>query len=151
MLMFVWITKKQKWISILSVHFLVIKKKIMFKVNYDDYENVFEWNQQNYDHHHSKWISSIDKSKKFFDWFFSKLHEPFVYNDLSPYFDTSPVERAIYSVNSIWNQTSIFFSFFHLNCSPMMHHRDITIVSLRWVLSNHGKLMEWIMVLVMNF
>ena len=31
--------------------------------------------------------------------FSSKAYEPFVYNDLGPYFDTSPVERAIYTVN----------------------------------------------------
>ncbi|CAF4834302.1 unnamed protein product, partial [Rotaria magnacalcarata] len=26
-----------------------------------------------------------------------KVYEPFVYNDLGPYFDTSSVEKAIYS------------------------------------------------------
>jgi hypothetical protein len=29
---------------------------------------------------------------------YSKAHEPFVYNDLSPYFDTSTVEKAIHEV-----------------------------------------------------
>ena len=53
-LMFISITKKIESIFIQSVLFLAIKKKIMFKVNYDDYEKVFEWNRPNYDHQHSE-------------------------------------------------------------------------------------------------
>lgn len=53
-LMFISITKKIESIFIQLVLFLAIKKKIMFKVNYDDYEKVFEWNRLNYDRQHSE-------------------------------------------------------------------------------------------------
>jgi hypothetical protein len=50
MLIYIWIIKKIRLIFILLVLFLDIKEKIMFKVNYVDYEKVFEVNHQNYIH-----------------------------------------------------------------------------------------------------
>jgi len=47
---------------------------------------------------------------------YSKAHEPFVYNDLSPYFDTSTVEKAIHEVmKPLFKKKSrydFFFGFF---------------------------------------
>ena len=52
----------------------------------------------------------------------SKPHEPFVYNDLSPYFDTSTVERAIHEVNSsIFLNTRKFLSSALGNSSWLLH------------------------------
>jgi len=46
---------------------------------------------------------------------YSKAHEPFVFNDLSPYFDTSTVEKAIHEVSNeisaLKNNRSDFFFF----------------------------------------
>jgi len=57
---------------------------------------------------------------------FSKAHEPFVYNDLSPYFDTSPVEKAIHAVieNTFFSKKSSRSFFFLLaigNSSWLLH------------------------------
>lgn len=57
--------------------------------------------------------------------FLSKAHQPFVFNDLSPYFDTSPVERAIYSVNKTKPlfYSSIFSLFQPLDAPPGYYTR----------------------------
>jgi len=54
-------------------------------------------NQQKCIDHHSRILSLIFIISSFL--VYSKAHEPFVYNDLSPYFDTTIVERAIHEVN----------------------------------------------------
>jgi hypothetical protein len=45
---------------------------------------------------------------------YSKAHEPFVYNDLRPYFDTSTVEKAIHEVNKYLKNDTICLGFFSL-------------------------------------
>lgn len=137
-LMFISITKKTESIFIQWVLFLVIRKKIMFKVNYDDYEKVFEWNQLNYDHQISESISLMF-SRRIYSFHFSKLHEPFVFNDLSPYFDTSPVERAIYSVNEL--EIAMRFDFvFSLqpNNAPPGYYNRITALGIVEPWQAHG-------------
>ena len=49
-------------------------------------------------------LEKIFQSKQKHFIFSSKAYEPFVYNDLGPYFDTSSVEKAIYSVYEIKQQ-----------------------------------------------
>ncbi len=48
----------------------------------------------------------------FFFFIYSKAHEPFVYNDLSPYFDTSTVEKAIHEVMKYLFEKRKRFDFF---------------------------------------
>lgn len=43
---------------------------------------------------------------------YSKAHEPFVYNDLKPYFDTNGVEKAIYEVKLQDNNYTCYLFYF---------------------------------------
>ena len=81
-----------------------------------------------------------------FSLFARRAYQPYVYNDLEPYYDTTTVEKAIYEVKPTDPSFHLSFSISHWIRPPV-----ITRVWPPSVLSSLGKLMEWITALVTNW
>ena len=81
------------------VLYTATREMIMYRVNCVAYEKTFAVNHPNFVDPRSKLCFGTLETVADLRFVFSQAHQPFVFNDLRPYFDTSSVERAIYSVS----------------------------------------------------